>query len=82
MLNKLCRLHDGVHDMPSDLASHLLPNVDREAIVEARPNACLRDAYLHLSLLPVQGWSQAPNTSFVPVYDRITFFGSSALRIS
>jgi hypothetical protein len=25
---------------------------------------------------------QAPNTSLVPVYDRITFFGNSALRIS
>jgi hypothetical protein len=25
---------------------------------------------------------QAPNTSLVPVYDRISFFGSSALSIS
>jgi hypothetical protein len=29
-----------------------------------------------------QGCCQAPNTSLVPVYDRITFFGNSALRIS
>jgi hypothetical protein len=28
------------------------------------------------------GCCQAPNTSLVPVYDRITFFGNSALRIS
>src|SRR5262249_29249716 len=28
------------------------------------------------------GCSQAPNMSLVPVYDRITFFGNSALRIS
>ena len=28
------------------------------------------------------GSCQAPNTSLVPVYDRITFFGNSALRIS
>ena len=28
------------------------------------------------------GRCQAPNTSLVPVYDRITFFGNSALRIS
>ena len=28
------------------------------------------------------GSCQAPNTSLVPVYDRITFFGNYALRIS
>jgi hypothetical protein len=28
------------------------------------------------------GCFQAPNTSLVPVYDRMTFFGNSALRIS
>ena len=28
------------------------------------------------------GCCQAPNMSLVPVYDRITFFGTSALRIS
>ena len=27
------------------------------------------------------GWCHAPNTSLVPVYDRITLFGNSALRI-
>ena len=27
-------------------------------------------------------WYHAPNTSLVPVYDRITFFGSSALSSS
>jgi len=32
--------------------------------------------------MPVLNRRQAPNTSFVPVYDRITFFGNSALRIS
>jgi hypothetical protein len=28
------------------------------------------------------GCCQAPNTSLVPVYDRITFFGNSALRFA